>query len=104
MVRVNRQRGSRMQTTRIRTQIPRTKVMQLNLKRLRKARSLTQRELAKQCDAWLKDNFAELEGCNLRKIQRLEQGYYKFLEFDLIDAFCNVLNCNADDLQKIRRL
>jgi transcriptional regulator with XRE-family HTH domain len=78
--------------------------MQLNLKRLRKARSLTQRELAKQCDAWLKDNFAELQGCNLRKIQRLEQGYYNFLEFDLIDAFCNVLNCNADDLQKIRRL
>jgi DNA-binding Xre family transcriptional regulator len=78
--------------------------MQLNLKRLRKERSLTQKELAKQCDAWLKDNFAELGGCNLRKIQRLEQGYYKFLEFDLIDAFCNVLNCNADDLQKIRRL
>jgi DNA-binding Xre family transcriptional regulator len=78
--------------------------MQLNLKRLRKARSLTQRELAKQCDAWLKVNFAELEGCNLRKIQKLEQGYLKFLEFDLIDALCNVLNCNVDDLQKIRRL
>ncbi len=53
--------------------------MQLNLKRLRKARSLTQKELAKQCDAWLKANFAELQGCNLRKIQKLEQGYYRFL-------------------------
>ncbi len=93
-----------MRTTRIRAQIPRTKIMQLNLKRLRKERSLTQKELAKQCDAWLKANFAELQGCNLRKIQKLEQGYLKFLEFDLIDALCNVLNCNADDLQKIRRL
>ena len=78
--------------------------MQLNLKRLRKARSLTQRELAEHCTAWLKANAANMDGCNLRKIQRLEQGYYNFLEFDLIDAFCNVLNCNADDLQKIRRL
>jgi DNA-binding Xre family transcriptional regulator len=78
--------------------------MQLNLKRLRKARSLTQKELAKQCDAWLKANFASMDSCNLRKIQKLEQGYIKFLEFDLIDALCNVLNCNADDLQKIRRL
>jgi DNA-binding Xre family transcriptional regulator len=78
--------------------------MQLNLKRLRKKRSLTQKELAKQCDAWLKANFASMDSCNLRKIQKLEQGYIKFLEFDLIDALCNVLNCNADDLQKIRRL
>ena len=93
-----------MRTTRIRTQISRTKIMQLNLKRLRKARSLTQAQLAKLCDDWLKNNFAELEGCNIRKIQKLEQGYYRFLEFDLIDALCNVLNCNADDLQKIRRL
>jgi DNA-binding Xre family transcriptional regulator len=78
--------------------------MQLNLKRLRKARSLTQKELAKQCDAWLKANAASMDSCNLRKIQKLEQGYYRFLEFDLIDALCNVLNCSADDLQKIRRL
>jgi DNA-binding Xre family transcriptional regulator len=78
--------------------------MQLNLKRLRKARSLTQKELAKQCDAWLKANAASMDSCNLRKIQKLEQGCYRFLEFDLIDALCNVLNCNADDLQKIRRL
>jgi DNA-binding Xre family transcriptional regulator len=78
--------------------------MQLNLKRLRKSRSLTQKELAKQCDAWLKANAASMDSCNLRKIQKLEQGYYRFLEFDLIDALCNVLNCSADDLQKIRRL
>ena len=93
-----------MRTTRIGAQISRTKIMQLNLKCLRKARSLTQKELAKQCDDWLKANAAELQGCSLRKIQKLEQGYYRFLEFDLIDALCNVLNCNADDLQKIRRL
>ena len=78
--------------------------MQLNLKRLRKARSLTQLELAKQCDAWLKSNATSMDSCNIRKIQKLEQGYIKFLEFDLIDALCNVLNCNADDLQKIKRL
>jgi DNA-binding Xre family transcriptional regulator len=78
--------------------------MQLNLKRLRKARSLTQVQLAKQCDAWLKANAEYMHKCSLRKIQKLEQGYYRFLEFDLIDALCNVLNCNADDLQKIRRL
>lgn len=78
--------------------------MQLNLKRLRKARSLTQKELAKQCDAWLKANFAELQGCNLRKIQKLEQGCYRFLEFDLIDALCSVLNCNAGELIKVERV
>lgn len=78
--------------------------MQLNLKRLRKARSLTQKELAEQCDAWLKANFAELQGCNLRKIQKLEQGCYRFLEFDLIDALCNVLNCNAGELIKVERV
>jgi len=78
--------------------------MQLNLKRLRKKRSLTQKELAKQCDAWLKANFAELQGCNLRKIQKLEQGYYRFLEFDLIDALCSVLNCKAGELIKVERV
>jgi transcriptional regulator with XRE-family HTH domain len=78
--------------------------MQLNLKRLRKARSLTQAQLAKRCDDWVKEYGDVLEGCNIRKIQKLEQGYYRFLEFDLIDALCNVLNCNADDLQKIKRL
>ncbi len=78
--------------------------MQLNLKRLRKARSLTQKELAKQCDAWLKANFASMDSCNLRKIQKLEQGYIKFLEFDLIDALCSVLNCNAGELIKVERV
>jgi DNA-binding Xre family transcriptional regulator len=77
--------------------------MQLNLKRLRKARSLTQRELAKQCDDWLKANAEYMEGCNIRKIQKLEQGYFKYLEFDLIDALCSALNCNVDDLIKVER-
>jgi DNA-binding Xre family transcriptional regulator len=78
--------------------------MQLNLKRLRKARSLTQKELAKRCDAWLKANAASMDSCNLRKIQKLEQGYYRFLEFDLIDALCGVLNCNAGELIKVERV
>ena len=78
--------------------------MQLNLKALRKRRGLTQSQLAKLCDDWLKANPTDLQGCNLRKIQKLEQGYFKYLEFDLNDALCNVLNCNVDDLQKIKRV
>jgi DNA-binding Xre family transcriptional regulator len=95
-----------MRTTRIRAQISRTKIMQLNLKRLRKTRSLTQEQLAILCDAWLKSksNATTMHKCSLRKIQKLEQGYYRFLEFDLIDALCNVLNCNAGELIKVERV
>jgi transcriptional regulator with XRE-family HTH domain len=78
--------------------------MQLNLKRLRKARSLTQLELAKQCDAWLKEYGGLTDSCNTRKIQKLEQDYFQLLDRDLVDALCSVLNCNIDDLIKITRL
>lgn len=76
--------------------------MQLNLKALRKRRGLTQSQLAKLCDDWL-ENSPALIGCNTRKIQKLEQDYFQYLERDLISALCNVLNCNVDDLIKVER-
>ena len=77
--------------------------MRLNLKKLRLQRSpLTQKKLANLCDDWLKTQNAKVD-CTTRKIQRLEQDDFQYLERDLIDALCNVLNCNADDLIKIER-
>jgi DNA-binding Xre family transcriptional regulator len=78
--------------------------MQLNLKKLRKARSLTQAQLAKLCDDWVKEYGGLTESCNTRKIQKLEQDYFQLLDRDLVDALCSVLNCNIDDLIKITRL
>lgn len=75
--------------------------MQLNLKRLRLARSLTQSQLAKLCDDWVKEYGAS---CNTRKIQKLEQDDFQLLDRTLLDALCSVLNCNIDDLIKITRL
>ena len=77
--------------------------MQLNLKKLRLQRSpLTQKRLAKLCDDLLEKNGAMIT-CNTRKIQRLEQDDFQYLERDLIDALCVALNCNIDDLIKIER-
>ena len=78
--------------------------MQLNLKKLRKARSLTQAQLARLCDDWVKEYSGLTESCNTRKIQKLEQDYFQLLDRDLVDALCSVLNCNIDDLIKITRL
>jgi DNA-binding Xre family transcriptional regulator len=78
--------------------------MRLNLKALRKARSLTQSQLAKLCDDWLKQYSRLTDSCNTRKIQKLEQDYFQLLDRDLISALCNVLNCNIDDLIKVERV
>jgi DNA-binding Xre family transcriptional regulator len=66
--------------------------MQLNLKCLRKARLLTQKQLAELCNT------------STQKISRLEQDRFEYLERDLIDALCAVLYCKSGDLIKNERL
>ncbi len=66
--------------------------MQLNLKCLRKARLLTQKQLAELCNT------------STQKISRLEQDRFEYLERDLIDALCAVLYCKIGDLIKVKRL
>ena len=66
--------------------------MKLDLKSLRKRRSLTQKQLAELCNT------------STQKIARLEQDRFEFIERDLIDALCAVLYCKVGDLIKIERV
>jgi len=77
--------------------------MRLELKKLRRRRSLTQKQLADRCTDWLIANDAKID-CNTRKIQKLEQDLFQYLERDLLNALCVALNCNVDDLVKIERV
>jgi DNA-binding Xre family transcriptional regulator len=66
--------------------------MKLELKSLRKKRSLTQKQLAELCNT------------STQKISRLEQDRFDFIERDLIDALCAVLYCKVSDLIKVESL
>lgn len=77
--------------------------MRLELKKLRRRRSLTQKQLADLCTDWLIANGAKID-CKTRKIQKLEQDFFQYLERDLLDALCVALNCDIDDLIKIERV
>jgi len=66
--------------------------MKLELKSLRKKRSLTQEQLAELCNT------------STQKISRLEQDRFEFIERDLIDSLCAVLYCKIGDLIKIERV
>jgi DNA-binding Xre family transcriptional regulator len=66
--------------------------MKLDLKSLRRKRSLTLKQLAELCNT------------STQKIARLEQDRFEFIERDLIDALCAVLYCKIGDLIKNERV
>jgi DNA-binding Xre family transcriptional regulator len=66
--------------------------MELRLKELRERRGITQIQLA------------ELTKIGVQNIAKMEQGRSEFFRGKHIDIFCNVLNCNVDDLIKITRV
>jgi|688.fasta_scaffold1959865_1 transcriptional regulator with XRE-family HTH domain len=77
--------------------------MKLELKSLRKKRSLTQEELARLCEDWLIVANSKTR-CSTQKISRLEQDKFEYLERHLIDALCAVLYCKIGDLIKVERV
>ncbi|MFB2982495.1 helix-turn-helix domain-containing protein [Microseira sp. BLCC-F43] len=60
--------------------------VEIRLKQVRESRELSQYELAKLIDM------------SPQNIQKLEQGRAKGIQLDTLDALCEALNCEIQDL------
>jgi putative transcriptional regulator len=60
--------------------------VEIRLKQVREARSLSQYELA------------QLTGMSPQNIQKLEQGRSKGVQFDTLDSLCEALSCEIQEL------
>jgi putative transcriptional regulator len=60
--------------------------VEIRLKQVREARSISQYELAQKT------------GMSPQNVQKLEQGRAKGVQFDTLDALCEALNCKIEEL------
>lgn len=67
-------------------------VMQFHLKQLREDRGLSQQDLAFKC------------GLSISTIQKYENGVKKQYSHEIIEKFCEVLDCEPGDLFTLERL